>query len=126
MASHFPPPIHQQKTGLGFPTGLVLGDDVFGLAAPDFTTSVILSKDEALVVTIVIDPHTEETHKGNQGCCFDAQSRSTRRQVKRLTRVDGWHPVETSPANVIPGTIVLNVHTAQVTSFPVEKLADVN
>jgi hypothetical protein len=31
------------------------------------------------------------------------------RQVKGMGRVDRWDPNKTSPANVISGTIVLNV-----------------
>ncbi len=44
---------------------------------------------------------------------------------KGVNGVHRWHPHEASPADVITCAVMLNIHGAEVTSFPPEKLRDV-
>ena len=83
---------------------------LFGV--PKCTISIRLTKDVSLSITVVVDPNTDGTTESNQCRGTKRQIGGTiGRQVECGTRVDRGDPYQTSPANIISRTIMLNVHT---------------
>ena len=126
MSRNFPIPVQEQQGFLGFPSGLVLGNDLVGGLSPNLARTVCLSKDISLIVRVVVDKDTCETAQkecrrpegGPIGTMLD--------EVKGVRGVHGRNPNETSPAQVIAGTVVLNVHRAHVSHFPVVEFRQVD
>jgi hypothetical protein len=78
------------------------------------------------MIGIVIDENAQKSKEEYSDANKCVNGRSLLRQVKGMGRVDRWDPNKTSPANVISGTIVLNVHTAHVSHFPVKEFGNVD
>jgi hypothetical protein len=86
---------------------------LFGI--PKRTLSVCLPKDISLSITVIIDPNTYNTTESNQYRSGQGQIIGTiGRQVECGTGIDGRNPDQTSPTDIISGTIMLYIHTIQI------------
>jgi hypothetical protein len=109
VTTQSPPSIHQQQGSARRAIGGVVGDNFARHLAPQTTLSRGLTKDVALMIGIVIDENAQKSKEEYSDTDKCVNGRSVLRQVKGMGRVDRWDPNKTSPANVISGTIVLNV-----------------
>jgi hypothetical protein len=115
VTRNLPPSVEQQQTLLGVSIGgSIFCHNAIRHLTPNLAVSIRLTKDISLIVRIVVDKDssgtTEKEGDGSRktpfGAVFD--------EVKRVGCVHGWHPHKATPAEVIAGPVMLNIHAAHV------------
>mmetsp|Transcript_18118 Transcript_18118/g.27164 ORF Transcript_18118/g.27164 Transcript_18118/m.27164 type:complete len:201 (-) Transcript_18118:677-1279(-) len=127
MPRDLPPAIQQQQTLLNLPIGgSILRNNLIRLPSPNNTLPTTLTEDISLIIRIIIDPHHGNTKHKNRRSRQWTNLRRVSGQIKTVTGVHTRNPNKTSPANVIPRTIMLNVHGAHVAHLPIKEFGNVN
>mmetsp|Transcript_1566 Transcript_1566/g.2578 ORF Transcript_1566/g.2578 Transcript_1566/m.2578 type:complete len:114 (+) Transcript_1566:1815-2156(+) len=111
VSRNFPPTIEQQKRLFDISVGRLIFryNSIWGLA-PNLAVSVALTEDITLIVRIVIDKNTGSTTQKESDGPWYAPFGTVLDEVKGVGRVDSGDPHKTSPAKVVPSSIMLNVH----------------
>jgi len=79
-----------------------------------------------LIIRIIVDPDHESPKEKDGGGGSDAERRSMRSEVEGMGGIYAGYPNEATPTDIIAGTVMLNIHGAHVSHFPVEEFGNVN
>ena len=125
---HAPPARGQQQGGalLARFSG-VGGSDEYRRLSPDGTFAVRGAEYLALAVGPVVDGHADGTGQEEEDGreAGDVLGGMIDQEIGRRG-VDGGHPDQAAPADVVAGAVVLDVHGAEVARLPVEELGYVH
>mmetsp|Transcript_13629 Transcript_13629/g.23936 ORF Transcript_13629/g.23936 Transcript_13629/m.23936 type:complete len:326 (-) Transcript_13629:408-1385(-) len=104
----------------------VLGGDVIRLTAPHLRSAVRSTELLTLSVTIVVAPDAEETQREAEDGGGQGQVHGVLHEKVSVDGVHGRHVHQAAPADIVTGTVVLDVHRTEVSSLPVVELEQVH
>ena len=74
--------------------------------------------DLSLSVRVIVDVDGQSASHPNGNSCRQTPLDGILHQVEGRGCVDGWHPVQATPAQVVAGPVMGNVHGSPVSSLP--------
>ena len=126
VPTHAPNP-RRQKQVRPLPSPAQIGGDNIRRPPPPYGAFPLgLPEDVALVVAVVVEEYGEEAEEEDAGGEGGGNVGAVLGEVEGVAGVDAGDPDQATPAEIVPGPVVLNVHGAHVPHLPVEELRDVD